>query len=148
MRPHVLNSFGRLFLVWITCVLVYRARIRHSVETKACSMQLTEILPSLALELEQLLKNQGEAELAAQISQSGYPLDSGATTCSMAAEWKITLGTLRSSKPVLPRRRLVGSIFSTCAGPMGFGVRAAGVKSIGHCAGCSCSVRGAVIRPR
>jgi hypothetical protein len=32
-------------------------------------MQLTEILPSLALELEQLLKNQGEAELAAQISQ-------------------------------------------------------------------------------
>jgi hypothetical protein len=32
-------------------------------------MQLVEILPSLALELEQLLKNQGEAELAAQVSQ-------------------------------------------------------------------------------
>ncbi len=32
-------------------------------------MRLTEILPSLALELEQLLKNQGKAELAAQVSQ-------------------------------------------------------------------------------
>ena len=32
-------------------------------------MQLAEILPSLALELEQLLKNQGEAELAAQVPQ-------------------------------------------------------------------------------
>lgn len=32
-------------------------------------MQLSEILPALALELEQLLKNQGEAELAAQVSQ-------------------------------------------------------------------------------
>jgi hypothetical protein len=32
-------------------------------------VQLTEILPSLAIELEQLLKNQGESELAAQVSQ-------------------------------------------------------------------------------
>jgi hypothetical protein len=32
-------------------------------------VQLTEILPSLALELEQLLKSQGEAELAAQVPQ-------------------------------------------------------------------------------
>jgi hypothetical protein len=30
---------------------------------------LTEIFPKLALELEQLLKNQGEIELAAQVSQ-------------------------------------------------------------------------------
>ena len=32
-------------------------------------MQLSEILPALSVELEQLLKNQGEAELAAQVSQ-------------------------------------------------------------------------------
>jgi hypothetical protein len=32
-------------------------------------VQLSEILPALAIELEQLLKNQGEAELAAQVSQ-------------------------------------------------------------------------------
>ena len=32
-------------------------------------VQLTEILPSLARELEQLLSNHGEAELAAQVSQ-------------------------------------------------------------------------------
>jgi hypothetical protein len=32
-------------------------------------MQLAEILPSLSLELEQLLKNQGEVELAAQVQQ-------------------------------------------------------------------------------
>ena len=32
-------------------------------------MLVTEILPLLALELEQLLNNQGEVELAAQVSQ-------------------------------------------------------------------------------
>ena len=32
-------------------------------------MQLNEILPALAFELEQLFKNQGEPELAAQVSQ-------------------------------------------------------------------------------
>jgi len=32
-------------------------------------VQLNEILPALAIELEQLLKKQGEAELAAQVSQ-------------------------------------------------------------------------------
>jgi hypothetical protein len=32
-------------------------------------MQLAEILPSLVVELQQLLANQGEAELAAQVSQ-------------------------------------------------------------------------------
>jgi hypothetical protein len=32
-------------------------------------VQLSEILPALATELEQLLKNQGETELAAQVSQ-------------------------------------------------------------------------------
>jgi hypothetical protein len=32
-------------------------------------VQLSEILPALAIELEQLLKNQGESELAAQVSQ-------------------------------------------------------------------------------
>lgn len=32
-------------------------------------MQLSEILPALATELEQLLKNRGEVELAAQVSQ-------------------------------------------------------------------------------
>jgi hypothetical protein len=32
-------------------------------------VQLSEILPALSVELEQLLKNQGEAELAAQVSQ-------------------------------------------------------------------------------
>ena len=32
-------------------------------------MQLNEVLPALALELEQLFKNQGEPELAAQVSQ-------------------------------------------------------------------------------
>jgi hypothetical protein len=32
-------------------------------------VQLSEILPTLAIELEQLLKNQGEVELAAQVPQ-------------------------------------------------------------------------------
>ena len=32
-------------------------------------MQLSNVLPALAIELEQLLKNQGEAELAAQVVQ-------------------------------------------------------------------------------
>jgi hypothetical protein len=47
---------------------LYCARMPLS-QNKAYFMQLTEILPSLALELEQLLKNQGEAELAAQVPQ-------------------------------------------------------------------------------
>lgn len=32
-------------------------------------MRLSNVLPALAIELEQLLKNQGEAELAAQVVQ-------------------------------------------------------------------------------
>ena len=42
--------------------------MRASLE-EAMLVQLTEILPSLARELEQFLSNQGEAELAAQVSQ-------------------------------------------------------------------------------
>jgi hypothetical protein len=47
---------------------LYRVRMRHSLE-QGVPMQLAEILPSLASELEQLLNNQGEAELAVQVSQ-------------------------------------------------------------------------------
>src|SRR5271154_3729516 len=42
--------------------------MQHS-RNKACPMQLTEILPSFARELEQLLNKQNEVELAAQVSQ-------------------------------------------------------------------------------
>jgi hypothetical protein len=42
--------------------------MRHSLE-QGVPVQLAEILPSLASELQELLNNHGEAELAAQVSE-------------------------------------------------------------------------------